>query len=133
MSGARDSAPSRATRRAPRSVPRHGRVSRRRPRLGLLRGLPAPSSRPAERRPIGRVNEQPDEQPDERAPLPWRGAVVIVAIIYAVAFVFLNDDRVEVNFVVARAETPLVFLIVLSMALGALIAFVLSASLHRRR
>lgn len=79
------------------------------------------------------MNEQPDEQPDERAPLPWRGAVVIVAIIYAVAFVFLNDDRVEVNFVVARAETPLVFLIVLSMALGALIAFVLSASLHRRR
>ncbi len=74
-----------------------------------------------------------NEAPEPRRRLPWRAVLTVVVTAYSVAFILLNDDRVEINFVAARAETSLVFLVVASMLLGALLTLIPYAWLRRRR
>jgi hypothetical protein len=47
---------------------------------------------------------------------------VIAIAVYAVVFVLLNDEKQELNFVFFTVDTRLVWLILLSMGLGAALA-----------
>ena len=58
-------------------------------------------------------------------------ALVVLAA-YTIAFVVKNDEEIEVEFVVASAEVSLIWLILLSLALG-ILAGVLLSQLYRRR
>jgi uncharacterized integral membrane protein len=71
--------------------------------------------------------------PDERSPTPWRAILGVAAAIYALIFLFLNTDQVQISFVFFKAETSLLVLILLSMGLGALIALFGPAYWRRRQ
>jgi uncharacterized integral membrane protein len=58
--------------------------------------------------------------------------LLAVLVAYGIAFVLENDKQVSVHFVLATAHTSLVWLILLSVALGVLLGVLLS-QLHRRR
>jgi uncharacterized integral membrane protein len=66
----------------------------------------------------------PKGQP-ARAPsgLPWRTIAWIVVAVYAAIFLLRNNDRVKVSFVFFDANTRLIWLILLSMGIGALLMF----------
>jgi uncharacterized integral membrane protein len=61
-------------------------------------------------------------------------AIVLLALLiaYSIAFVLENDKDVSVHFVLATARTSLIWVILLSVALGVLLG-VLVSQLHRRR
>jgi uncharacterized integral membrane protein len=58
-----------------------------------------------------------------RAPsgLPWRTIAWIVVAVYAAIFLVRNNDKVQISFVFFEANTRLIWLILLSMGLGALL------------
>lgn len=56
----------------------------------------------------------------------------VAVAVYALVFLLLNNDRTNVSFVFFTVETRLVWLILLSMALGALL-MVLGPRLWRAR
>jgi uncharacterized integral membrane protein len=58
-----------------------------------------------------------------RAPsgLPWRLIAWIVVAVYAAIFLVRNNDKVKISFVFFEANTRLIWLILLSMGLGALL------------
>lgn len=62
--------------------------------------------------------------------------VVLVAlallVAFAIAFVIQNDERIEVDFVLASARVSLIWVILLSLAVGVLAGVALS-QLYRRR
>ena len=62
--------------------------------------------------------------------------VVLVAlallVAFAIAFVIQNDERIEVDFVLACARVSLIWVILLSLAVGVLAGVALS-QLYRRR
>lgn len=74
---------------------------------------------------------QREPEPDEG--VPWKQILGVAAAIYAVIFLILNDDDVEVSFVLFTARTSLFFLILLSMALGAALALLAPAWWRRRK
>lgn len=53
---------------------------------------------------------------------PWKAILGAGAVVYAVIILLLNTDEVEISFLFFSARISLVFLILLSMALGAVIA-----------
>ena len=61
-------------------------------------------------------------------------AIVLLALLiaYSIAFVLENDKDISVHFVLATARTSLIWVILLSVALGVLLG-VLVSQLHRRR
>ncbi len=61
-----------------------------------------------------------------------RVAVVVVLAAYVIAFILENRKAVRVHFVLATADVSLVWLILLSLALG-FIAGILLSQLERRR
>jgi uncharacterized integral membrane protein len=61
-----------------------------------------------------------------------RVAVIVVVAAYAIAFVLENRKSVNVHFVLATASVSLVWLILLSLAIG-LVGGILLAQLERRR
>jgi uncharacterized integral membrane protein len=61
-----------------------------------------------------------------------RLVVLVVVIAYVIAFVLENRKSVNLHFVFATASVSLVWLILLSLALG-LIGGILAAQLERRR
>jgi uncharacterized integral membrane protein len=63
---------------------------------------------------------------------PWKAILGGVAAVYAVIILLLNTDQVEISFLFFSANISLIFLILLSMALGALIAL-FGPVLWRRR
>lgn len=69
----------------------------------------------------------------ERPDVPWKLIVLAAVAIYAVVFLLANAETQEVNFVFFTVRTRLVWLILLSMALGAVLALVLPGMLQRRR
>jgi uncharacterized integral membrane protein len=80
------------------------------------------------------VSNLPDRRPDPVEPgIPWRSILTVVAGLYAVVFLFLNNDQVEISFVFFKAETSLFFLILLSMGLGAVLAIFGPAWWRRRQ
>jgi uncharacterized integral membrane protein len=68
--------------------------------------------------------------PSRRRWLLWIALVLLVA--YAIAFVLENDRHVHLHFVFATASVSLIWLILLSFAVGALGAL-LVVRLERRR
>ncbi len=74
-----------------------------------------------------------NREPDAEGGIPWKGILTVVAAIYAVVFLILNDDNVEISFVLFTARTSLFFLILLSMALGAALALLGPALWRRHR
>jgi uncharacterized integral membrane protein len=61
-----------------------------------------------------------------------RVAVIVIVAAYVIAFVLENRKSVNVHFVVATASVSLVWLILLSLALGFLVG-ILTSQLERRR
>jgi uncharacterized integral membrane protein len=61
-------------------------------------------------------------------------AIVLLALLiaYSIAFVLENDKQISVHFVLATARTSLIWVILLSVAIGVLLG-VLFSQLHRRR
>ena len=73
-----------------------------------------------------------DEEPREESGLALKLIVLIALVAYLIAFVLENRKQVHVHFVVATASVSLVWLILLSLALG-VVAGILLAQLERRR
>lgn len=59
------------------------------------------------------------------------GGLVIVLVL-ALVFIVENSNRVEVSFVFFTAEISLIWVIVLSMVVGAIAAFVIKRLIRRR-
>ncbi len=57
---------------------------------------------------------------------------LLLLVVYVIAFVIQNDERVDVDFVLATARASLIWVILLSLAIGAL-GGVLLSQLYRRR
>ncbi len=57
---------------------------------------------------------------------------LLLLLAYVIAFVVKNDNRVEIDFVFARADGSVIWLIVVSLAIGVL-GGVLLSQLYRRR
>lgn len=64
------------------------------------------------------------EDPPRRSPgdVPWRLVLWGAVLVYAVVFLLANAERQDVNFVFFTVETRLIWLILLSMGLGAALA-----------
>jgi uncharacterized integral membrane protein len=62
-----------------------------------------------------------------------RVAVVVLVAAYVIAFVLENRKSVNLHFVLATASVSLVWLILLSLALGFVLGIVLSQLERRRR
>jgi uncharacterized integral membrane protein len=54
--------------------------------------------------------------------IPWRLVLGGAAALYAIVFLLMNDERQDVSFVFFTVRTRLIWLILLSMALGAVLA-----------
>jgi uncharacterized integral membrane protein len=50
--------------------------------------------------------------------IPWKVVGAVALAVYAVVFLLLNDERQDVSFVFFTVRTRLIWLILLSMALG---------------
>jgi uncharacterized integral membrane protein len=62
-----------------------------------------------------------------------RVAVIVLVAAYVIAFVLENRKSVNVHFVLATASVSLVWLILLSLALGFVVGILLSQLERRRR
>jgi uncharacterized integral membrane protein len=74
-----------------------------------------------------------DEQQSKRERTPWLQftAIGLVAL-YAILFIVLNTHRAKVSFVFASAKISVIWVILLSLAVGFVLG-VLVTRLHRRR
>ena len=74
-----------------------------------------------------------DEVSDRWQPRLWLRLIVLVLLVaYAIAFILGNRKQVTVDFVFVTASVSLVWLILLSLAVG-LLGGILLAQLERRR
>jgi len=65
------------------------------------------------------------DRPDAAArEIPWKLVLWVGIAVYTVVFLLLNDERTDVSFVFFTLRTRLIWLILLSMALGAALALV---------
>lgn len=72
-------------------------------------------------------------EPGSSGATPWKAILGAAAVVYAVIILLLNTDEVEISFLFFSAQISLVFLILLSMALGAVIALFGPAYWRRRQ
>ena len=82
-------------------------------------------------------------QSDRAAKKPWEGsgpggfswkAIILAALgIYALLLIILNSKTVPVDFVFVSERTRVIFLVLLSMALGALISWLVPRMRHSRK
>jgi uncharacterized integral membrane protein len=56
--------------------------------------------------------------------IPWKLVLWVAIAVYTVIFLLLNDERTDVSFVFFTLRTRLIWLILLSIALGAALAVV---------
>jgi uncharacterized integral membrane protein len=63
----------------------------------------------------------------------WKTILVLVIVVYAVLLIALNSKHVRLDFVFLHADTNLLFLVLLSMAVGALLGWLIPRYLQRRR
>jgi uncharacterized integral membrane protein len=66
-------------------------------------------------------------------PVTWKTILVLVVVVYAVLLIITNSKQVRLDFVFLHADTNLLFLVLLSMALGALLGWLIARYLQRRR
>jgi uncharacterized integral membrane protein len=72
------------------------------------------------------ADEQQLQRSTDDAGIPrWKLVLWALIAIYAVAFLLLNSSKQEVSFVFFSVNTRLIWLILLSMALGAVLASIL--------
>ena len=60
-----------------------------------------------------------DPPSKEDGGIPWKLVLGAAAALYAVVFLLMNDEKQEVSFVFFTVNTRLIWLILLSMLLGA--------------
>ena len=70
------------------------------------------------------AEQQPTQPPsqtpsDDEKGFPWKLVLWGVVALYAVIFLLVNSDRRDVDFVFFTVRTRMIWLILLSMALGA--------------
>lgn len=76
---------------------------------------------------------------DERFDRTWQprlwALILALALIaaYVIAFIVANDERVDVNFLFASPRTSLIWVILLSLAIGVIGGVLLSQLYARRR
>ena len=63
----------------------------------------------------------------------WKPILLVVVGIYAVIFLILNSNEVKISFVFFNARTSLIFLVLLSMGMGAVLALFGPAWWRRRQ
>lgn len=71
------------------------------------------------------ADEQHPARPRETRGIPWKYVLWGAVVVYAVIFLLVNSDRQDVNFVFFTVRTRQIWLILLSMALGAAIGYIL--------
>jgi hypothetical protein len=81
------------------------------------------------------VADEPQVEPSGSAGgIPrWKLVLWAVVAVYAVAFLLLNSSKQEVSFVFFSVNTRLIWLILLSMGLGAVLANILPRWWRSRR
>ena len=80
------------------------------------------------------ADEQQLQRSTNDAGIPrWKLVLWAIIAIYAVAFLLLNSSKQEVSFVFFSVNTRLIWLILLSMALGAVLASILPRWWRSRR
>ncbi len=72
-------------------------------------------------------------KPSPRQGVQWRLVAWALVGLYALAFLLLNNDKTSVNFVFFTVETRLIWLILLSMGLGAVLMFLGPHLLRRHK
>ena len=83
--------------------------------------------------------EEQSDEPDEGFGRQWqprlylRIIVLGLLIAYGIAFVLENNKHIDLHFVLGTARTSLIWLILLSVALGILLGVLLSQLYRRRR
>jgi uncharacterized integral membrane protein len=71
------------------------------------------------------VTDAPGGRPSSDTKIPrWKLAVWAAIALYALLFLVLNDKKQSVDFVFFTVNTRLIWLILLSMALGAALALI---------
>jgi hypothetical protein len=64
----------------------------------------------------------PGDAPPTGGGVPWKVVLWVALAAYAVVFLLVNSEKQDVSFVFFSVRTRLIWLILLSMALGALLA-----------
>jgi uncharacterized integral membrane protein len=64
----------------------------------------------------------PGDPPPRDGGIPWKVVLWVVLALYALVFLLVNSEKQDVSFVFFSVRTRLIWLILLSMALGALLA-----------
>lgn len=64
------------------------------------------------------MSNLPEKRPPDDGGSAWKPILLAVVAVYAVVFLLLNSDQVKVSFVFFNARTSLIFLVLLSMAIG---------------
>lgn len=64
----------------------------------------------------------PGDGPSRDGGVPWKIVLWLVVAAYAFVFLLVNSEKQDVSFVFFSVRTRLIWLILLSMALGALLA-----------
>ena len=88
---------------------------------------------------LRRRNKKPrksSERTDERsgiAGVSWKVILLAALAIYAVLLIVFNSKTVSVNFVVVTEKTRVIWLVLLSVALGALIMWLLPRIRRQRK
>lgn len=81
-----------------------------------------------------RLFRRPEGPIEEWQPRLYASLIALLLIVaWVIAFIVKNDDRVSIDFVLFSAETSLIWLIILLLALGALGGVMLSQLYRRRR
>ena len=66
----------------------------------------------------------PGGSPSKGEGIPWKVVLWVLVALYAVVFLLVNSEKQDVSFVFFTVKTRLIWLILLSMLLGALLATV---------
>ena len=74
--------------------------------------------------------ESPRRAPSD---IPWRVILWILLAVYAALFLILNNEQTDVSFVFFTIETRLIWLVLMSMALGAGLMWLGPRLLRNRR
>jgi uncharacterized integral membrane protein len=79
------------------------------------------------------VSNLPAKRAKSEDGLNWKAILLVVVAIYAVIFLILNSNEVKISFVFFNARTSLIFLVLLSMGIGAALALFGPAWWRRRQ
>jgi uncharacterized integral membrane protein len=77
------------------------------------------------------MDSHPPEAPRKEGP-QWKRWVAGIALVLLVVLIVQNSQKVEVNFLFAETQTPLVFALLIAGVLGALVGW-LAPRVRRRR